>query len=318
MPPEGVARRAPSGLFVGLSTLDVIQRVPHLPQRNAKVTALRQDIAAGGPALNAAVIFSVLGGRATLVTRLGTGPVSALIRADLEAHAVEIIDVADSSYRPAVSTITVDNANGDRQIVSTDAFGGAERLPDPPPAGKGVEPALAQVMPADIVHIDGHHPDIAAAAARTGAHHGVPRVLDAGRWKPIMADLIPIATDVVYSGDFRVPGHEKDLLDWTMDQGVDMAATTHGPEPTEWQTVDSTGFVASEPVEAVDTLGAGDFFHGAYSFARASRDPAGRPLTPQACLCFASHIAAVKCTKPGTRSWLVDIGNTSLFSRTME
>jgi len=42
-------------LFVGLSTLDIIQRVDELPGPNAKATALRQDVAGGGPALDAAV-----------------------------------------------------------------------------------------------------------------------------------------------------------------------------------------------------------------------------------------------------------------------
>lgn len=46
---------SPHGLFVGLSTLDVIHRIDKRPGRNEKVTALAQFVAAGGPAANAAV-----------------------------------------------------------------------------------------------------------------------------------------------------------------------------------------------------------------------------------------------------------------------
>ena len=66
----------PAGLFVGLVTLDLVQRVDKAPGPNEKVVAFAADIAAGGPATNAAVTFAALGGRATLVTSRGPVPCS--------------------------------------------------------------------------------------------------------------------------------------------------------------------------------------------------------------------------------------------------
>ena len=55
------------GIFVGLSTVDIVYRVDEFPLANRKIAAQSQDVFAGGPATNAALAFSHLGGDATLV-----------------------------------------------------------------------------------------------------------------------------------------------------------------------------------------------------------------------------------------------------------
>lgn len=97
--------RRMAGLFVGLATLDLVQRVDALPGPDDKATATWQELAAGGPALNAAVVFAALGGDATLVTRVGTGPLGRLVADDLRRQNVRLIDLADAGYTPAVSAI---------------------------------------------------------------------------------------------------------------------------------------------------------------------------------------------------------------------
>ena len=101
-------RRAhrPAGVFVGLSTLDVVHRVQRVPGANEKVTARRQDVAAGGPAANAAVVFAALGGDAVLITALGSDPLAGLISGELTARGVRTIDVTpDDPEPPAVSAV---------------------------------------------------------------------------------------------------------------------------------------------------------------------------------------------------------------------
>jgi sugar/nucleoside kinase (ribokinase family) len=298
-------RPAPHGLFVGLSTLDIIQRVEELPGPNDKATALRQDVAGGGPALNAAVVFAALGGRATLLTRLGTSGIARLVRHDVESRGVKVLDVADGGYVPAVSTIVVQDATGDRQVVSTDARGGGASGHPPAPLH---ERQIAEPLPGlgdiDVVHLDGHHPDLAMVAARWAHERGALRVVDAGRWKSAFAELVPLSTDVICSADFTVPGADQEPLLWLLERGVEVAAATNGQAPVHWATPSAQGTVEPTPVHVVDTVGAGDFFHGAYSFARSVREGAGRALAPSACLEFASTVAALKCAQPGTRDWL--------------
>jgi sugar/nucleoside kinase (ribokinase family) len=50
------------GVFVGLSTIDVVYRVADFPAANTKAAANSQDVFVGGPATNAAIAFTFLGG----------------------------------------------------------------------------------------------------------------------------------------------------------------------------------------------------------------------------------------------------------------
>lgn len=80
---EPTNSRRPQGLFVGLCTVDVIQLVDHVPSSDEKLTAREQVVAAGGPAANAAVTFSHLGGGARLLTGIGSHPLGVAAAADL-------------------------------------------------------------------------------------------------------------------------------------------------------------------------------------------------------------------------------------------
>src|SRR6185437_12651817 len=116
-----VSENAPVGVFVGLATLDVIHRIVTAPAVNQKVTSTAQFVAAGGPAANAAVTFAALGGDAILVTALGDDPVADLIRADLAAYGVSVVDAAAGTTRAVpVSAVSVEST-GDRSVVSLDA-----------------------------------------------------------------------------------------------------------------------------------------------------------------------------------------------------
>lgn len=119
-----------------------------------------------------------------------------------------------------------------------------------------------------------------------------------------MDELIQLASDVVCSADFRVPSINGDPMPWILGQGTQMAAITNGPAPVRWTTNTDAGTVQTEQIHAVDTLGAGDFFHGAYSFARTLSTTNGRWFDLPSSLRFAGHIAALKCASPGTREWL--------------
>lgn len=274
-------------LFVGLATLDVVHRVDRLPEPNEKVTSSSQFVAAGGPAANAAVTFAGLGGRARLLTSLGRGVVADTIRADLEAASVEVIDVG-GDQDPAVSAVVLDSATGERQVVSID--GAAADVVPPADAS-----ALAGV---DAVMVDGHHPRLTVWAARAAVDLGIAVVADAGRWRPVFDDLLPLCTDVICSADFVVDGGVAGLHA----RGVERVAVSHGGDPIEWSQAGSTGTVEVPAVEAVDTLGAGDVLHGAFTFERI--DP---HTSFSAQLGRAARVAAFRCSRLGPRDWLKEL-----------
>jgi len=284
----------PVGVFVGLSTLDVVHHVETAPGVNQKVTARAQSVAAGGPATNAAVTFAALGGDAVLITALGSGAVAQVIRSDLEACRVRIIDVAaDQLDRAPISSITVLTSTGDRSVVSVDA--GTSVL--------DTVPDLSVVMgSADVVLVDGHHPTLAEEASRAANAASIPLVIDAGRWKPIMGRVIPRAEAVICSADFRYPGTDDSASSARalVQHGVPTVIVTHGSGPVLWWQGGASGSVAPPSVQVVDTSGAGDVFHGAYSYL-ATR-PGYADLVSR--LTGACSVASIKCSFPGTRSWL--------------
>lgn len=264
-----------SGLFVGLATLDVVQRVERLPAPDEKVVAHETWLAAGGPAAVAAVAFAALGGRARLWTALGPSPAALLAASDLAAAGVEVVDVAPPGFELAASTVLLDATSGQRAVVS-----GSGRVPV---FGKIAGPDLSGV---DVLLVDGHHAALARSAVLAAAPvpppplPGVPQgtggvtkgrlpiVVDAGSHKPVFDDVLPLATDVICSADYRHPAGlaARDLLSL----GPDLVAVSHGRLPLEWWTSAASGVVTPEPVAAVDTLGAGDVLHGAYCFWLAS------------------------------------------------
>ena len=296
--PGMVARksgRGPVGLFVGLSTLDVIHYVDELPAINQKITAHGQEVAAGGPATNAAVTFAALGGEAVLVTALGTGAASDIIRSDLDACGVQVVDAApDQHDRTPISSITVLRDTGERSVVSVDA---RVDLIVAAPDLSGL------VAGADVVLVDGHHPTLAEEASRCARASATPLVLDAGRWKPVMSRLIPRADAVICSADFRFPA-ATDLHSSARAvraQGVATVVVTRGPDAVLWWQDGQSGSVTPPsrlPVK--DTSGAGDVFHGAYCYL--STQPRFSDLAAR--LAIASRVASLKCSYAGTRSWL--------------
>jgi sugar/nucleoside kinase (ribokinase family) len=263
----------------GLATVDLLYTVDRIPGVDEKAQATSVEVAAGGPAANAAITAALLGAEVTLVSAVGAHPLGTLIRDDLDRYGVRLVDAAAGrAGPPPVSAITVLAATGQRTIVSRNAGDLA--------AGVPVDLDLAG---ADAVLVDGHHPALAVAAARAGR----PLVVDAGSWRPVFADVLPHALVVACSAAFRAP-------DPVLLAGVPHVAVTDGPRPVRWRSGPAAGAVPVPAVAAVDTAGAGDVFHGALAVAVA-RDPEVRDF-PGA-LAYAVSIAARRVVHRGPRAW---------------
>lgn len=289
-------RNAPRGLFVGLTTMDVLHRATGRPGPNEKVTATRQDVAAGGPAANAAVTFAALGGRAVLLTALGTAGAALVARDDLTRHRVEILDAAEPDYPLAVSAVLIDDATGERSVVSADAA-----LADVAP------PADVDLDGVDVVLLDGHHPALGRALLTALAAAAPERpvvVLDCGRWRPVFAELLPVADVAALSADFRMPGVDGGgaaTAHAVLAAGARAVVITDGGGPVRWWTDDASGAIAVEQVPVRDTLGAGDAFHGALAVALA------RGLTLRDAATVAAQVATRRVATMGPRAWLTHL-----------
>jgi len=291
----------PTVLCVGLTTLDVVHHVDGPPRWGRKERSVGGELLAGGPAANAAVTAARLLGSARLLSAVGPGPAAAPAHADLAAHGVDLIDLAPPDWHVPVASALVDVHTGERTVVSPGALG--RRAVD------GAEYSLAGLLDGvGVVLLDGHHPRLAARVAAEAARADVPVVLDAGSWKDELDPVLPRVGLAACSADLCPPGGRRagddpfGVATVLHRRGVPTVLVTDGPRPIVWSTLDGNrGRVEVPAVKAVDTLGAGDAFHGALAAALAVR--AGE--LPR-CAALAAEVAAVRCAHLGSRAWLAE------------
>ncbi|QFZ23782.1 carbohydrate kinase [Saccharothrix syringae] len=269
-----------SVLCVGLTTVDVSQVVAEFPAPGQKVQSLGVHLAPGGPAANAARAVAALGHRAVLLTAVD-GELGGFARERLRP--VEVHSVGAGG--PALSMVVVRERDGERTVVSRNAAG----------AGAAGEVPAGLVEAADVVLVDGHHGRLALEAARRARRRGVPVVLDAGSWKPVLDDLLPLVDVAACAEGFELSERE------VHDRGVPLVVRTHGPRPVTWS---RGGAVGSQPVPVVevrDTNGAGDAWHGALAVAVARGDDVADAVA------WANEVAAVR-VRHNAWDWVEELG----------
>ncbi|WP_228373451.1 PfkB family carbohydrate kinase [Demequina gelatinilytica] len=286
-----------AALFAGLSTLDIVQLVERLPAPNEKVAALEFSVCAGGPATNAAVAFARCGGAPTVVTALPRHVLTDVMRADLDRCGVTVLEAAAYDGPPVTASIMVTRATGDRAVVS--------------PSGVATGGALDVTLEAPIegigaVLIDGYFPEISLPLAARARAAGIPVILDAGSHKPHTDAMVAACDIAVVSDDYAPPGTDgapDRVLDHLCGLGVSAAVITRGPASMLYRTAAGEGEVPAVAVSpVVDTLGAGDFFHGALAWRLAAHgwDAARLPED----LRIAASVVAESLGSFGTRAWL--------------
>lgn len=285
------AERGGRLVCVGLTTLDLLQLAEELPSLGNKATAAAGRFDVGGPAGNAAITASLLGGDVTLITVLGSGPLADYAGTVLEGHTVAVEDCEPAASLP-VASVWVDAGSGERTILAENN------------ADLDVVPSEGPILPPDTaaVLLDGHYPGLAVAVAVEARDRGIPIVVDCGRWRPVFADLLPGAGDIIMCADFRPPGIA------AVDDAARVVAIAERWRPTlcamsrgsESILVAEAGTVlelAVAQVEVVDTTGAGDVLHGAYLYYRYAVG-----LDPVMALRQAAGIASQSCGSFGARA----------------
>lgn len=281
---------------LGLAVLDVVQRVPGPVRWGHKHVSSAAEVVAGGPATNAAICAARLLGGATLVTGLGGTPAADAVRAELAAYGVRVIDLAPPSWPLPVAACLVDDA-GERTVVSPGALATSWSLS---------EAAAAAVDGARVLLLDGHHPSAAAAAlARaSAAQPGARRILDAGSAKPHTQAWLAQLDVVAGSADYAA-GLGLDLagaLAHALAAGAGAAVLTDGPAEVIWAEAGEPPRRRTPPVvRAVDTLGAGDAFHGALAAWLAL----GHCLDDA--VSGAIGVASARVAHAGARGWLAGL-----------
>ena len=286
------AARAKRILCAGIIVLDEVFRVEEFPQADGKVQATGYFMVNGGCAANAAVAIARLGGRAALAGPMG-GPAGDDDNGDrvLKALAREKVDCAAcqrvDGLATALSAIVM-NARGDRTIVTYRDERIAATVPGDPDT---------IVAAADAVLADNRYPDFVEPICAAARRRGIPVLLDGDR--PTVEDdpLFRIASHVIFSWEcLRETTGVADLgegLQRIARKTDAFLAVSNGPDDIVYL---EGGVLRRQPVfkiTAVDTLGAGDAFHGGFVLALAE----GRNEIEA--MRFGAAVAGIKCSRVG-------------------
>jgi len=290
------AIRTRRGLFVGLVTLDLLYQVEAVPRPDQKIVALKDTLAAGGPATNAAVTFAYLGDRATVLGVLGRHALTLPIQADLATHGVDWLDLDETTLTsPPVSSILVTQSTGERAVISRNAT----RTQAP---GDRIPPQVLQELEQQTFHVvlmDGHQIPVGREVAHRARQQGIPVVMDGGSWKPDFDTAMPWVDYALCSAHFYPPGceDEADVVAFLRGHGITHIAITHGGYPITYITPEDAGSVAVSAITPIDTLGAGDIFHGAFCHFILR-------MEFREALAQSAQVATRSCKSFGTRQWM--------------
>jgi sulfofructose kinase len=282
----------PHILCAGMAVLDEVFHVREFPLPDTKAEATDFFAVGGGNAANAAVAIARLGARAAFAGPIG-GPAGEDAIGDrvIESLAAESIDcngcVRLAGARTPISAILL-NAQGERTIANYRD----KRLDAVTPADPD-----RLVRDVDVLLVDNRYPAFVMPICAAARRSGLAVVIDADMATVETDPLFALGTHVIFSGDClrRTTGIDDLAAGLTrMAQFTDaFLAATNGALPVLWREEEAIRIMPVFKIAAIDTLAAGDVFHGAFTLMLAE----GRGIAEA--MRFAAAAAGLKCTRFG-------------------
>jgi sulfofructose kinase len=291
---------------VGINATDTIIRLPHFPTVDSKVEIISSQMMPGGQVASAMVACSRWGLRARYVGKIGEDAAARLQIDEMEKEGVDAHWITAPGCDSQSAYILVDESSGERTVLWKRDSSIALRPGDL---------KREWIWDARILLIDGHDTEASATAAGWAKQEGLEVVGDFDNRYPGVEAVLELTDFPITSRDFpaRLTG-EKDLLKslpaiFRRFKCRLMAATLGRLGVLAW---DGARFFLCPGfrVDAVDTTGAGDIFHGAFVYGLAHRKPMEEILE------FACAAAALNCMAPGARGNIAPLAEIEKLRRT--
>jgi sulfofructose kinase len=286
-------------LCVGHASYDLVFSVPRHPLADEKITADAFLACGGGPAANAAVIVARLGFRSAFAGYLGDDPYG-------ESHALEFLrEGVDTrclvrGTQPTPLSCVLVKPDGTRALVNYK--GTSRHLPQHAIDFSGIHPKL--------VLFDGHEPQVSVPLAERARAKGVPLVLDAGSLhegtQALMARVDYLVASEKFARQWLQGSDEEEALARLAELSPAVVITL-GERGLIWRKDGMRGALPAFPVQAVDSTGAGDAFHGAFAAGIVANLPWDELLR------YASAAGAFCCQHSGARNGLPTQKETQSF-----
>jgi sugar/nucleoside kinase (ribokinase family) len=282
---------APRILCIGIPVRDLTFRVEAIPERGTKANAGHFAEICGGNALNAAIAIARLGGRAAFAGPMGdAGETSS--RFILDLMAAEGIETRHVVRMPGlatpVSAIMIEPTGERTLTIYRDPALWSVTLPD----------ADALLAGCHAVLVESRCAAFCIGLCAEARRRGVAVITGVDRAMALSDGLLTAASHLLFSSEqIRETADAADdgeALKRLARVTPAFLAATRGPNGTIW--LNEKGELEETPafpVAAVDTLGAGDVFHGAFALRLAEGGDTREALR------FAAAAAALKCTRHG-------------------
>jgi sugar/nucleoside kinase (ribokinase family) len=282
---------APRILCIGIPVRDLTFRVEAVPARGSKANATHLAEICGGNALNAAIAIARLGGRVSFAGPMGEASEtsSGFILDRMAAEGIETSQIVRMpDVTTPVSAIIIDAAGERTLTIYRDPGLWTVKLPH-------VDALLADCQ---AVLVESRCALFCVDLCTEARRRGIPVIVGVDRAMSLQDGLLTAASHLLFSSEQvqETAGIADDgeALRRLSRLTPAFLAATRGPRGTIW--LNETGALEETPafpVEAVDTLGAGDVFHGAFTLRLAEGGGLREALQ------FAAAAAALKCTRHG-------------------
>jgi len=294
---------------LGQACLDYLGRITSYPEEDGKVELMDLHVQCGGPASTALVTLSRMGIQTSFLGSISDDPFGIEIVKGLKEERVDATFLkVTPGYTSQFAFIAINKQDGRRTIFWN--RGSVPHL-------KSTDVDLRPFLKARILHTDALIVEASIEAARQAKDMGLTVVMDAGTLREGYKELASLVDVLIASERFSVPLVEageppEKALEALRQWGPKEVIITLGSKGSiGW----AGGEIISQeafPVDAVDTTGAGDVYHGAYIYGLLQ----GWDMAE--CMRFASATSALKCMEIGARKGIPNLEEIRGFMRSSQ
>ncbi len=288
----------PKILVIGSSNTDMVTLSDRLPKPGETVIAKEFYIAQGGKGANQAVAAARLGGDVTFVAKVGDDDFGKQAIAGYKKDGIKTVLISRDPDTPTGTALINIDAAGENMIVAT--MGANARL-----SIKDVETSLDQMKHVKVVLSQLEIPlETTLYAAKKARELAKPFILNPAPPNTLPDELISLCTYIIPNGTEAsffsglTLGSDEDIqkaADYFIQKGAENVIITLGSRGAFLHNDRTSQFITAPKVKAVDTVGAGDVFCGAFTLAIAE----GKSAT--GAVQFANQCASLAVTRKGAQ-----------------
>ena len=279
---------------LGQACFDCLGQIPCFPDEDSKIEISDLYMQCGGPVASALTVLARFGISTSFIGSISNDYFGIEILNSLRNESIDttLLKVTPG-FLSQFAFISVNKINGNRNIFwkkSTAPFLSTDEID------------LTPYKNAKYLHLDGLMIDASIEAAKQAKKSGIKVVIDAGTLREGFLDLIIFADILITSEKFAEAVSNTDnytpesaILKLKELSNADIIIITRGLKGSIGLTKNTTIVQNAFKINAVDTTGAGDVYHGAYIYGLLME------WDMTSCMRFASAVAAIKCRHVGVK-----------------